>query len=135
MQAIHRARRASVETACRAIAEMISARLLPDLLAAQETTSKVHLQVETALVTYVHFATSDPQSAERFAIDGLGGLLNAITQSLDGRLSPKAIHAAQTLIWKAAGAADAHSAERWFGLLRHPVFDGAGHVNKAKIGR
>lgn len=135
MQSIHRVRKASVETACNALGELITVRLLPDMSAVQQTENSLPNWVEKTCVTYTLFATSDPEAARKFALSGLENALNAIAQHSNTTFSSKATHAAQTLIWKAAGAADTDTADRWCALLRHPLFDSAGQANKARIGR
>ena len=135
MQAVHQVRRMNVEIACQALAELMATRLLPDLSAGEEATGAIQTYVEKACVTYTLFATSDPESARDFAISGLSSLFDAISESSYNSLSARATHAAQTLIWKATGAADCESADKWCNLLRHPLFHSAGKVNKARIGR
>ena len=117
------------------LGELIVTRLLPDASAnaAAEETSR--LRVEKSCVTYTLYATSDPAAAWSFAIDGLQGILDAIVQRMEDGLSAKATHAAQSLMWRVAGTAGQEIADRWFSLLRHPLFDGAGQINKARIGR
>lgn len=135
MQSVHRVRKIHPEIACHALSELITSRLLPDLTATQKTESGLHSWVEKSCVTYTLFATSNIEGNRNFAIDGLEHVLNAIMQRFSNSLSPKATHAAQALIWKAAGDAGADTAQRWCSLLQHPLFNGAGNVNKAKIGR
>lgn len=135
MQATHRARRVSVELACHGLGELITARLLEDLPHDGDAGSSIPDYIEKACVTYALFATSGPESAPLFVIDGLQKTLDMIVKRSSRAMSPKATHATQSLIWKAASAADPDAADRWCDLLRHPLFDGAGQINKARIGR
>ena len=135
MQSIHRVRHVSLEAACHAIWKLVTTRLLPDLSAASETEVIFQTWIEKACVTYTLFATSSIDATSDFVIAGLEDTLNAVVQRSNTAFSPKATHAAQALIWKAAGTADPDTGDRWCRLLRHPLFDGAGQVNKARVGR
>ena len=135
MQTLHVARRVSVEAACFALSELITARLLDDLPNDEDTESSLPIYIEKACVTYVYFASNDPNSISSSLIDQLQHTLELIIRRTGRTLSPKATHAAQTLIWKATGEANADSADRWCELLRNPLFDSAGQINKARIGR
>jgi hypothetical protein len=134
MHTIHRAHKVSIEVACSALQQLITNRLLNDLPQDGYVQNCTLEHIEKACVTYVHFASSDPRGGLS-TIDGLQAVLYVVVQRSGKVISAKATHAAQTLIWKAAGAGDPKMADRWCRLLRHPVFDGAGHINKAKIAR
>ena len=135
MQTIHRVRKVDVDAACLALGKLISGRMPPNIAADQSNAPPIQDYLERACISQVLFATSSPGVARQFAIDQLHQTFNAIVQRSNSLFSPQATHAAQTLIWKAAAASDPDTAERWFVLLRHPLFDGAGQVNKARIGR
>lgn len=135
MQTIHKARRVSGTCALTALEEFITFRLLPDLLPGQSEESNARDRLEKTTVTYVLFATTQNEQPPTQTIAGLRTLIDAIVTSGKSALSPKATHAAQTLLWKTAGAANADIADDWCKLLRHPIFESAGHLNKAKIGR
>ena len=134
MQTIHRARRVSAETACNAIRRLITERLLQDLTDEGDTGSSNIDYMEKACVTYTLFASTDLRES-RAATDALRNTLDAVVQRRNNVLSPKATHAAQTLMWKAVGASDPETAEVWCTLLRHPLFEAAGQTNKARIAR
>ena len=134
MQAVHRTRKVSADAACDALRQFLTNRLLYDL---PQDTNEADLdldRIEKACVTYIHFVSSHTE-ADHASIHELEDALNTVAERIGKPISPKATHAAQTLIWKAAGASDSETADRWCGLLRHPVFDGAGQINKARIGR
>ena len=136
MQCIHRIRKASIEAACHGLEQLITVRLLPDSSAVRGADDPIQTWIEKSCVTYALFATSRPDTARSFAIEGLGSILDAVAQrNTISVFSAKATHAAQTLIWKAAGSPDSEIEAGWCSLLRHPLFDSAGQGNKAKIGR
>ncbi|KAF2768602.1 SPO22-domain-containing protein [Teratosphaeria nubilosa] len=134
MQTIHKARSCSAEVALQALQQLISMRLAcdvsPDL---GEDAGRERM--EKAFVTYVMFATSSSEIPEAARVEGLQAVLDDTARQTKAALSVKATHAAQTLIWKAAGVAGAVLADEWCKLLRHAIFESAGQTNKAKIGR
>jgi hypothetical protein len=91
--------------------------------------------VEKSCVTYTLFVTSDSQETQNLSVQWLQGIYDAIAQALNGPLPPRATHATQALIWKAAGVDHTELADKMHGLLRHPLFNSAGQLNKAKISR
>jgi hypothetical protein len=119
--------------ALEAIQELVNLRLIPDVGAAMDPGGAAQDRLEKATVTYVAFATIPPAHASENTTSKLQEFLDDIAN--ENTLSTKAVHAAQTLLWKTAGAATPDSAEQWWKLLKHPIFDGAGQMNKAKIGR
>lgn len=135
MQTIHRARKVSLETACDALRHFITKRLINDLSRDEHTEDSHFEYVEKACVTLVHFCSSNSSVADQASIDGLKEALDSVARHCGRALSAKATHAAQTLIWKASSASESGITDRWCSLLRHPLFDSAGHVNKARIGR
>lgn len=134
MQTIHRARKVSLHAACEILRQFVTKRLLSNLSQVGNLENIDIDRIEKACITYVHFVTSD-SNASHSSIDGIHQTLNVLAQRSGRPISPKSTHAAQTLIWKAAGSSDSEIAHRWCGLLSHPVFDGAGQINKARIGR
>ena len=134
MQAIHQARRVDNDIAYSALKELITRRLLPNLSDNEDDDITLHEYLETACVTYTLFAT-DHGTASRTTVSDLQKTFDAIVQRSRAPLSPKATHAAQTLIWKASGAADPKLAEVWCNLMQHSLFDRVGHVNKSKVAR
>lgn len=135
MRAIHRVRKISAEVACDALGELIESRLLPDVSAASGSRDGLQDWIEKACVTYTHFAASISDAAYDHIIDRLGSVFDAVAKQSGTTFSPRATHAIQALIWKAVGIAEHGNAEAWCSLLRHSLFDSAGQVNKARIGR
>ena len=135
MQAIHRTRQADTKIAYDSLKYLITSRLLPEVATSNESEDSVQVYLEKACITYIHFATKDPASISVAEINELEKILNAAIQKTTRSLSETATHAAQTLMWKAVGASNPGIAERLTALLRHPLFDNAGHLNKARIGR
>lgn len=131
MRAIHRVKKASLVVACRTLEEFITERLLPDLTIDEQCEATVLTWLEKSCVTYVLFATSNSQEAEKDTNHWLQNIFAAIAQTMDGPFSPKAAHAIQALIWKAVDGGQPELCD----LLRHSLFNSAGQVNKAKIGR
>ncbi|KAH9827645.1 Meiosis protein SPO22/ZIP4 like [Teratosphaeria destructans] len=134
MQTIHKAKSCSAEIALQALQQLISMRLACDISPDLGEDSGRE-RMEKAFVTYVMFATSPSEMPEGARIESLQAVLDDTSRQTKAALSVKATHAAQTLIWKAAGVADAVLADEWCKLLRHPIFESAGQANKAKIGR
>lgn len=138
MTRIHWVRKRDLEVACSALAELVKKRLVPDPTADpidQSQMSLVQSRIEKVCVTYTLFATSDAAASSISAIGGLQATLDSIAQRSDMTFSAKATHAVQALVWKTATTPDSASTETWYALLRHPLFNGAGQANKAKIGR
>ena len=94
----------------------------------------MHGYVETACVTMTLFVSTD-KDTDGDDVDQLDQTFDSIVQLGGNALSAKATHATQTLIWKASGMCNANLADKWCVLLRHPLFDNAGQINKARIGR
>jgi len=138
MQTVHKAKRHSPECAVSALGLFIAHRLLPDISPGLDPASPPLDRLEKAVVTYVLFATTCNELAPDKAIVETRNLLDALANHGQTTLSSKATHAAQTLIWKAAGNSGSEAseaAEGWYRTLWHPVFDNAGQMNKAKIAR
>ena len=132
MKSIHRVRKVSLSVACHALGEFITERLLPNLT---EENDAISTWIEKSCVTYTLFVTSDSQDTQNLSVQWLQGTYDAIAQALNGPLPPRATHATQALIWKAAGVNYTELADKLHELLRHPLFNSAGQVNKAKISR
>ncbi|KAK6396127.1 hypothetical protein LTR65_010237 [Meristemomyces frigidus] len=135
MQTINKARRISGHCALTALNELITLRLLSDILPDAQEESVSRDRLEKATVSYVLFATTQDEASPTQTIAGLQTLFDTVIKRSNSALSAKATHAAQTLIWKTAGAPRADIADEWCKLLRHPIFDSAGQLNKARIGR
>ena len=95
----------------------------------------VQTWLEKALVAYVLLATSQPSTSSQALPKDLTALLDTMRNSGYPRLSTKATHAMQTLLWKASTKLSNVDAYRWCQTMTHPAFDNAGRVNKGCIGR
>jgi hypothetical protein len=135
MQTIHKLRHIDLHSALRSIYHFIEARLLLDMPAERDFEDTACIRLEKAIVTYLFFITADAEPRANDGAETTTALLNMTQQRTGHMLSAKATHAAQTLIWKKAGAVSAEASEAWCLLLQHGIFDGAGLVNKARIGR
>lgn len=135
LQAIHRTRKRNVWIACDAILFLIKDRLIPLFHDADYANEPDRERFEKACVTFVLFAVNDSNDMATAAIDMLHSLLETISHRAGGILSAKAVHAMQALIWKASGSSHPPTTEAWLQVLRHSAFDGAGLINKARIGR
>jgi len=126
--------RRAVELACNALTMLIRTRILPECTDSTNATPADYDRLEKACVTLTLFATSAQQPLKSALMAQLRDLLEDVHRNTGNPLSAKAVHAMQTLIWKTANGPDPCS-EAWLSLLRRPIFDGAGQVNKARIGR
>lgn len=135
MQNLHKAAKASPQTVLPVLKSFIGERLLLELEQAGDQSDHVCEWLEKATITYVHLATTQTTEARAEMLDDIQELLDRLQASRESMFSTKATHAAQTLLWKASGDADRSSSYKWCDLLRHPLFDNAGHLNKARIGR
>lgn len=133
IQAIHRTKKWDNQIACDLIAALVQNRLLPDLRTSGDVKESDRDRLEKACVTYVLFAVGSAEVVP--AAEALQALLHSMSQDAHITLSAKAVHAMQTLIWKASGSDDPLATDAWLQVLRHPAFDAAGQSNKAKIGR
>lgn len=135
MQAIHKTRRRHVGCAIAALKELIIDRLVPDANASQDDNDPAQERLERASVTYTLFASDQSEQPASALIASFAVMFDTLSRH-NLAFTAKATHAAQTLIWKATGAADDEEvASAWCRLLRHPIFDSAGQLNKARIGR
>ena len=135
MKVIHRVNQASHVAACRALEDFLTSRLLPDVIDGGETDHRVLKWVEQVCVTYALLVVQGSQRAQHVTIDWLQGAYDATAAALNGTFSSKATHAIQALVYKISAPNDANVADKWLRILRHPLFNNAGQVNKAKIGR
>lgn len=135
MQTIHKAKRHSTSCALAALQQLCTARLAPDLAASPQSDQTTLQRIEKAAITYIVFATSESGLSPTEATSGLQQMLDELITRSNVPFSAKATHAAQTLIWKTAGNCELSVTEDWLRLLRHPIFDSAGQLNKARIGR
>lgn len=115
--------------------DFITSRLLPEAMADGNPNTEVLTWIEKACVTYTSFVTRDAQGTQQVTIDWLHMVFDATAKTLRGGFPSRATHAMQALIYKASGTGDTNMAKKWLAMLRHPVFDTAGPLNKAKIGR
>lgn len=134
MQAIHRTKKRSVQVACDVLSTFIRNRLLPAVSVDDDVKKANQTRLEKACITFVLFAVNITEDVSKTA-STVQLLLDSITTNGSSILSAKAVHAMQTLIWKASGSSHRSTTGVWLQLLRHPAFEGGGQVNKAKIGR
>ena len=135
MKSIHRVRKVSLRVACHALGDFITEQLLPSLTVDREPNDAVWIWIEKTCVTYTLLVTSDSHETQNNSIQWLKGIYDTIAGVIARPLPPRATHATQALIWKAASLKATELADTWHVLLRHPLFDSAGQMNKAKIGR
>jgi len=134
MQTIHKARRYSQRCASTTLLEIIEHRLIQDIATSDGPDNPARDRLEKAIVTFVLFMTTQCEQVPDSQLAETCALFDMLSQNkID--LSPKATHAAQTLIWGAAGTSNPEISSEWCTTLLHPVFDRAGQVNKARIGR
>ncbi|KAK5112103.1 hypothetical protein LTR62_004445 [Meristemomyces frigidus] len=136
MQVVHRLKRISVRSSLASMWDLIDRRLLSACQEHEGSDETALSRLETAVVTFTMFSTTaDTQSSSQDTIAGITDLLDMIHKAHGRSLSSKAAHATQTLIWKRAGAEEETATDAWFVLLRHPLFDSVGQLNKGRIGR
>lgn len=114
---------------------MICNRLLPESEDHSATGIASLVWLEKASVAYILFHTKAPDFEPHAAQNDLQKLFDTLFNAFHSPFSSKATHAGQTLIWKAIGQ---HNGAHVFGLCRlltHALFENAGHINKARIGR
>jgi hypothetical protein len=132
MKILRQASEVSLPSALTALEDLVCTRLFPELRTEQvgdETTQK---WLEKATIAYILFARSPTQNSQTDALTGVQRLLDHIKDEGSLAFTAKATHAAQTLMWQAA--IEPYTQE-WLQLLKNPIFDNAGHLNKARIGR
>ena len=134
LQAIHRVKAYSVQTACDALFALIRSRLLPRLTSGEEPIEADCEHLEKACVTFVLFSFEGAKAGSS-PVQKLTDLLDLIAHEKSGILSAKAVHAMQTLIWKTSESGGALQVDGWLQLLRHAAFEAAGQTNKSIIGR
>ena len=135
MQTVHKLRHISARSALSALQFLVKGRLLHDLAADEGPNSAGIYRLEVAIVNYLLFATSSSDLPPEEVVADAKSLLDAVSDWDKRPLSAKATHAAQTLIWKCAGNPSDAASILWTKMLQHPVFDSAGQLNKARIGR
>ncbi|KAK4911225.1 sporulation-specific protein 22 [Elasticomyces elasticus] len=135
MQSIHKLRHKSSQSSLAALTDFIAARLLPDCAPADTASGQSFERLERALVTYVMFACTSSGLEAQDSLVGIRSVLDEVSRQTERGLSARATHAAQTLIWKRASSATDDFVDEWCQLLQHTMFDSAGQMNKARIGR
>ncbi|KAF2659423.1 SPO22-domain-containing protein [Lophiostoma macrostomum CBS 122681] len=128
MHQIHTLKQHSNTNACKALDDLIEARLFRE---------ENHNWIEKAAITRIWAGTASPTGENELEL--LQDLFATILRNTKHPLSAPATHAAQTLIWKrveAAGGPDQPAlAESWCRLCLHPLFEKAGEINKSKVAR
>ncbi|SMY19302.1 unnamed protein product [Zymoseptoria tritici ST99CH_1A5] len=133
MKVLRQASKVASSSSLTALAELIHTRLLPELRDTHEKDSTIQCWLEKATVAYILCAKSPASTPQEISVVGIRELLDRIKSEIPALcFTGKATHAAQTLIWQAATGPNTGE---WLHLLRHPVFDNAGHLNKARVGR
>lgn len=133
MKVLRQASKVASPSSLTALAELIHTRLLPELRDTHEKDNTIQCWLEKATVAYILCAKSPASTPQEFSVVGTRELLDHIKSEIPALcFTGKATHAAQTLIWQAATGPNTGE---WLHLLRHPVFDNAGHLNKARVGR
>lgn len=135
MQTIHKLKRLSIQSTLHALEHLVNVRLLPHIAPNEAAESPGFDWLEKAVVTHVLFAMSQEEQVPDSVSANVQSLLDTISQQIKRPLSAKATHAAQTLIWKKAGSLTGDVVDRWCRLLKHPLFESAGQINRARIGR
>lgn len=135
MKAVNRVNTASHLVACKALGDLLTSRLLPDIMIDGELNQEIMAWIERVCVTYALFVTKGAERADHVTVDWLQQIYDATSRAVGGMFSSKATHAIQALVYKASATKDANLAKKWLQILRNPLFDTAGQVNKAKIGR
>lgn len=135
MSTLRKASAQSCPTALHALRVLICNRLLTAVQDDMTGGNAAQVWLEKASIAYILFHTRAPDFAPHTSSDDLQDLFDSLSNALGLSFSAKATHAGQTLMWKAIGKSNAVQVFGWCQLLRHPLFENAGHVNKARIGR
>ncbi|KAK6429054.1 sporulation-specific protein 22 [Oleoguttula sp. CCFEE 5521] len=134
LRLIYGMRKAHAQACLSSLEQLVRYRLLPDLTTAMET-DEVHAWLEKAAVTYTSVCTATALGRVSEPVAMLIALFDAIVNAIQTSVSAKATHTMQTLIWNASAKSTGEDAKSWLHLLQHSLFDSAGVVNKARIGR
>lgn len=135
MQAIRKVHEQAAQTAFDALEHYIVKRLIPEAAHGTEDRTPAQDWVERACVALILHATENPASMDVESTNRMRDVLDSAGQTASITFTPKATHAAQTVIWKAISGTRSEVANIMCDLLRHPVFDRAGNLNKARVGR
>lgn len=135
MQTIRKALSASVASALTALRSFIDLRLVPELESEQPARKAAQTWLEKATISYIMYATTKRPGPKEEMLDDLQEVLDSVARGSEIKFTTKATHAAQTLLWKAIGDSDAGMTYSWCHLLKHALFENAGSLNKARIGR
>ncbi|EMC95490.1 hypothetical protein BAUCODRAFT_123922 [Baudoinia panamericana UAMH 10762] len=135
MQTLHEARHDSTQCALAALQQLIVSRLLVNIAPDGNDDEMACEWLERATVTYVLFATTLPEQASNPLTNSMLPLFDTIFNRTKRSFSPEATHTAQTLLWKKANIVSGDDIGVICRLLSHSLFDSAGQVNKARIGR
>lgn len=115
--------------------DFIVGRLLTDGQLSGQDQESLNTWLEKATIAFIIFATSAPSDLNLHVDSEIYELLDSIYQRTQRLFSGQATHAAQALIWKYAGKHDTPLNPAWADVLRHQIFENAGHVNKGRIAR
>jgi hypothetical protein len=135
MQAIRKVHDQSESIALDCLEHFVSKRLVPEAANRTEHDTTTQDWIERACVAFILYATQDTAFMTNDITTRIQTILNHIGHRADISFTPRATHAAQTLIWKAMSRASPEVADAMCDVLRNRVFDSAGSINKARIGR
>ncbi|OQO08372.1 hypothetical protein B0A48_06242 [Cryoendolithus antarcticus] len=134
LRLIYGARKAHVQACLSSLDQLIRNRLLPDLTSVMET-DELPTWLEKAVVTYTSVCTATAFTSACKPVATLTTLFDAIIHATQSPLSARTTHTIQTLIWNASAKSTGENTKSWLHLVQHCLFDSAGVVNKARIGR
>lgn len=135
MQNMRKASHAAPSKTLSALKMFVSLRLLPEIQGGAQDDALLQAWLEKTTIAFILFATSASAEIPSSSPSEIQDLLDTIQAHNNVPFSAPATHAAQALIWKAIDAEDSTLSPVLHELLRHPLFDNAGHLNKGRIGR
>ncbi|BFZ64485.1 sporulation-specific protein 22 [Saitoella coloradoensis] len=95
--------------------------------------------IEQTLITRLWVTAKDPKECDEECVRSVLGVLDSVERGCEKAISGKAMHAGQILLWKVSevlfAKGDYGGTIKWCEAARHPVFNGAGESNEAKIAR
>lgn len=134
MQCIHKMVKLSYTAALDGLEQMIDSRLLPDVHAVMDN-GQMRGWLEKCVVTHTNLSVTTGVVNSNEVLERMSHLFDHLAHQSGDVLSPKATHAMQALIWKAAKNLHGPEAQAWLAILQHPLFASVGVTNKARISR
>ncbi|KAI5369758.1 putative meiosis specific protein Spo22/ZIP4/TEX11 [Septoria linicola] len=135
LQTARKANETAPETTLSALRMLILQRILPEATNLHSEAGHIYEWLEKATITYAMYVTTHMVTTGTDYVSDLTSLFDAIEKIGAALFSAKATHAAQTLLWRATNGPNDAAARICCRLLRHPLFENSGYVNKARIGR